>query len=180
MANYCSYTMKVTGEKENVETLIKMMKWEGPFKDNGLGRIYDIYECDREEIAGGLVSVILDGGCAWSILSAMRELKPSNSQTIEKASKQLGLVIEAFSEESGCCFQEHVLIVKGEVIIDDCVDFEDHWIGEFETLEEYNYEYDTDFTEDMIDDEHIYIGGFGENYCNFRNHLEYIDCLATA
>ena len=176
MANYCYYTMMATGEEENIDTLIKMLKWEGMFKDNGLGRIYEVCEMNRKEIADGLVSVTLTGDCAWSVLTAMRDVDNIKLfRSIEDASRQLDLIIEIFSEESGFGFQEHLLIVKGEVIVDDSVDYEEHYVEEFDTIEQYNEEFETDFTEDMIVDGYIYIGGYGDDYCNFSNHLEYIN-----
>ena len=55
---------------------------------------------------------------------------------------------------------------NGEVVEDECVDYTEHWIGEFDTLEEYNEEYETNLTEDMVDDggEYIIQGGFGDEY----------------
>lgn len=173
MANNCFFEMKVTGNKESVETLIKMLKWKDEFEESGLGRVYDIYEIYREEPVNEIVSVILYGDCAWSVLTAMRKYEKIRIKNLEDVSEQLNLVIEVFSKEPGVGFQEHVLIAQGDVITDDCVDYEEHWVEEFETIEEYNAEYDTNFTEDMVEDGYVCIGGFGEDYDKFNSHVKY-------
>lgn len=174
MANYCYFTMKVTGKKENVKELIEMMKWEGRFKENGLGRIYWVDEYDNYEEDGLFISKIT-GDCAWSVICSMME-DSGNKITLETESKRLNLVIEVFSEESGCCFQEHYLIVNGEVVINDSVDYESHFVLDYDSIQDYNEEFDTDFTEEMVDqDGYVVVGGYGDDYCAFQNHLSYFE-----
>lgn len=169
MANYCEYTMKITGRKEVVNELIEMMKWQGKHTDNGLGRIYDCWVEDAEEYDETFVSVYANGNCAWSVLTAMRNYK-GRHPSLESETKRLGLLVEVYSSEPGMCFQEHCMIDKGSVVIDECIDYEEHYIGDFDTIEEYNEEYRTNFTEEMIqDEEYIYIGGYGDEYGNFKN-----------
>ena len=168
MANYCSYVMKITGRKENVEELIEMMKWQGKYEGQGLGRIYDCWEDDFEEINEEFGSAQVSGNCAWSVLTAMRDYNGRNP-SLESETKRLGLLVEVYSSESGCAFQEHCMIDKGEVVFEECIDYEEHWLGEFDTLKEYNDEYGTNFTDDMIqDEEYIYIGGYGDQYGQFQ------------
>ena len=174
MANYCYFTMMITGVKEAVDELISMMKWEGIYAENGLGRIYEIDEYDRDFHPANNVSAKLTGDCAWSVTCAMRSDNGRREVCLESETKRLGLVVEVFSEELGCAFQEHILIDKGEVIIDDCVDYEAHYVGEHDTIEAYNEEYDTNFTEDMVDDDYVYEGGF-EHYGDFKDHLPFLN-----
>lgn len=178
MANYCSFNMKVTGDIDSINEIFEMMQWKGKFEENGLGRIYDIETYDSILYPNGLASYFFSGDCAWSVHSAMRSDSGRREVSLESESKRLGLMIEVFSEESGFAFQEHVLINKGEILIDDCVDYEEHWTGEFDSLEEYNNEYETDFTEDMVDDGYVYIGGF-DNYGDFENHFSYFKVLLS-
>lgn len=168
MANYCEYMMKITGRKENVDELIEMMKWQGKYANDGLGRIYDCWVGDVEELDETFASVYASGNCAWSVLTSMRNHN-GRHPSLESETERLGLLVEVYSSEPGMCFQEHCMIDKGEVVIDECVDYEEHYIGDFDTLEEYNKEYGTDFTEDMIqDEEYIYVGGYGDEYGNFK------------
>lgn len=168
MANYCEYVMKITGRKENVEELIEMMKWQGKYENCGLGRIYDCWEDDAEELSEEFGTVQMSGNCAWSVLTAMRNYK-GRHPSLESETERLNLLVEVYSSEPGCGFQEHCIIDKGEVILEDCVNYEEHWIGEFNSLKEYNEERGTDFTDDMIqDDEYVYIGGYGDQYGEFQ------------
>lgn len=163
MANNCLFDFKIVGKEENVDELMEMMKWQGRFKENGLGRIYEVYLTDKNHKADGTVEVYGGGDCAWSVLTAMRNYADRNP-SLESETERLGLAIEIYSSEPGCCFQEHVVIDKGNVIVEECVDYEEHWVWEFDTIEEYNAEYGTNFTEDMVEDEYIKIGGFGDDY----------------
>ena len=163
MANNCLFDFKIVGKEENVDELMEMMQWQGKYENNGLGRIYEVDLSDKDYRADGTVEAYGYGDCAWSVLTAMRNYADRNP-SLESETNRLGLVIEIYSSEPGCCFQEHVVIDKGDVIVDECVDYEEHWVDECETIEEYNKEYDTNFTEDMIDDGIVKIGGFGVDY----------------
>lgn len=175
MANYCDFDIRISGQPEAVLEMASMLKVTDSFlNENALKRHFGgVYYCDFEDY--GIVMVgdglcYLDGGgsCAWSIQSSMRE-KLSGFSTLESESKRLGVMIEAYSSEPGFKFQEHVLISKGNVIIDDCVDYEEHYVGSAEKLEAYNKAHDTAFTEDMInDDGDVCIGGFGDDYGVYR------------
>lgn len=163
MANNCLFDFKIVGKDENVDELMEMMKWQGKYKDNGLGRIYEVYFTDRDYNNDRTIAAYGWGDCAWSVLTAMRNYADRNP-SLESETKRLNLAIEIYSSEPGCAFQEHVIINNGEVIEEECVYYEEHWVEEFETLEEYNKEYETNFTEDMVDDGHVKIGGFGDEY----------------
>lgn len=174
MANNCYFNMKVTGEKEKINELIDMMQWVGRFEGIGLGNVYDVDVYDSSE-ENGLLTYQCTGNCAWSVLSAMRGEK-WNKHTLESETKRLNLVVEIFSEEPRNCFQEHCLISKGQVIIDDFVDWESHCLDEYESLEEFNEMNGTDYTEDMVDEDgYVVVGGFGDNYCVFQDHIPYFE-----
>lgn len=167
MANHCDFIMQITGRKENVEELIQMLKWKGKYEDQGLGRVYECWDEDIEELNGDFISAQVSGYCAWSVLTSMCDYG-GRYPSLESETKRLGLLVEVFSSECGIGFQEHFLIDKGEAVIKDSVDYEEHYIGDFSSLAEYNAQYGTDFTEDMIqDDEYIYVGGYGNEYGNF-------------
>ena len=164
MANNCLFDWKIVGKEDNVEELISMMKWEDEFAVEGLGRIYEIACFDKEEIADGVIAAYGYGDCAWSVLTALRNYK-GRHPSLESETERLGLKIEIYSSEPGFAFQEHVIIDNGIVVEEECVDYEEHWIAEYDTLEEYNREYETDFTEDMVDgDGYVKVGGYGDNY----------------
>lgn len=171
MANNCDYSARITGRKQNVEELIRMMRFEGEFKYDGIGRIFSCEICDDYELeeaeANDIVRVDVGGDCAWSVLSSMRR-DGRRPRSLESESERLNLVVEVYSSEPGCQFQEHVLIDRGIILEDKCVDYQEWWVQEFDTIEEFNEEYGTDFTEDMVNDNgDVCIGGF-ENYGEFE------------
>lgn len=82
------------------------------------------------------------GYCAWSVYSCMFGTphtyyddfiteKYGNKYigfigtTLPDESRRLNLKIEVYSEEPGCGFMEHYLIDNGEILIEDCVDYEE-------------------------------------------------------
>lgn len=173
MANNCFYDMRITGRKKNIEELIRMMQWEGEYINDGLGRIFSCEITDEVPLelaeANDVISIDVCGDCAWSVNSAMR-VSNRRPYSLESEAKRLNLVVEVYSSEPGIGFQEHVLIDRGDVLIEDCVDYEEHWVQEYDTIEDYNAEYDTNFTEDMVNDNgDICIGGFGDAYGVFEH-----------
>ena len=71
-------------------------------------------------------------GCAWSFVTAFEEdgvnamfgdPKPSHREYLHELCAKRGVGVEAYSEEPGCCFEEHYLISpSGEILISDCVE----------------------------------------------------------
>lgn len=170
MANNCSVDMRVTGKAKNIKELIQMLQWKGEYEDDGLGRVFDCSYDEYEFEAANdedIIRVDLFLDVAWSILSSMRR-DGCRPRSLESESERLNLVVEAYSSEPGCQFQEHVLIDRGSILIDDCVEYKEYWVQEFDTIEEFNAEYNKDFTEDMVNDNgDVCIGGF-ENYGSFE------------
>ena len=171
MPNLCSYSMRVKGKKENVYEFHKRI---GDYeKPNHLWRIFetDIYdECENED---GTITIDVAGSCAWSIESCCRASGYSGGiDLFEINSRELKLEIECWSDECGCCFQEHYLYKNGECLIDDCVEWNEYYYDEYdyESFEEFKKECDIpdDVTEDDLDDGcYYYTGGF-DNYCEFQ------------
>lgn len=179
MANNCSVDAKITGKAKDVKELIEMMSGRGQYEHDGLGRVFECWYNDDDFDAANdddIVDVNVYLDVAWSIVSAMREYA-GRERSLESETKRLNLVFEAYSSELGVGFQEHVLIDRGDVLIDECVDYEEHWVDDYDKIEEYNEEYGTNFTEDMINDNgDVCIGGFGDKYGQFeyfkKEHFE--------
>ena len=170
MANNCFYDMKITGRKEAISELIQMLKWKGKYENSGLGRTYSC--CIIEgitEIEGDIGYAVVCGDCAWSVYTAMMDYH-GREHSLESETERLGLIVEVYSSEPGIGFQEHILIDKGVIEFNDCVDYEEHWVEDYASIEEYNEENDTDFTEDMVDDNgNVCVGGFGGDYGCFQS-----------
>lgn len=121
MANNCFYQMQVTGKEDNLNTFVKWMTDRYPCHEKMPGRIFSCDEYGDREAYGEYISATLSGDCAWSIRSAMME----RDFGIEQASRELSLALDIYSEELGMEFQEHIIIVCGDVIKNECVDYEE-------------------------------------------------------
>lgn len=171
MANICSFSMRVRGTHENIESFYKALNQEGTIW-MGRGAEADI-EYEDEDIAS------IDGWCKWSVYSAlianaisMRE-KPElwlidsdkNREyiTLEEACKKWNIDMEVYSEEYGCCFQEHYLIEKGDVIINDCVEACEYDLYEYDTKEEAEAELEIKLSDEEWEKnkgDRLLVGGF--------------------
>ena len=182
MPNYCNYEMKVVGKKENIEEFIKIMNsnynyrtMEFDYERHMGGGVFEA-EDDGIRKQGDLYETIIMGDCAWSVHSCMfddvfsyyHHFKKDygdecRSTTIPIESQRLSLDIEIYSEEPGCCFQEHYLIMKGDVEIDDCVDYYEYCLEEYETKEEAEKDLEIEITdEEWENEEYISRGGYEE------------------
>lgn len=173
MANNCWYQMRIAGKKESVDQFIAMLSGEAPIR---LGRVFSVNTDEQfTPFPGnrGIGYADVSGDCAWSIRESM--LPGSNpSVTLATEAKRLGLVIEGYSSEPGLCFQEHVLINKGDILTFDCVDYEEYFIEDMNekqlaelcaekglTKEEIlsNANHNGDYT----------VGGFGEDFADYKD-----------
>ena len=174
MANLCSFLMKAKGSREDVEQFYNAMMQKGT---TYMGRGADA-RLEWEDIGVAMI----DGCCKWSVISAMIDNAISMREnperwywgdgkssdglefiTLFEACKRWNLVIEVYSEEGGIGFQEHYICDKGEVLCDECVDWEVYDIYDYETKEEAEEDFDTKFTDEEWaneDDGRICRGGF--------------------
>lgn len=165
--------MAITGKENKVEELIQIMqnRYDGtPDEPLHLWRVFSADETMRMRYddTKDVVTVTIDGECAWSVASCMLEggyqarfnsNGQRNGTTLEKETKRLGLVVEIYSEEPGCTFMEHYIIASGNLIADECVDWKQYFMEDFECVDDFNKttgenwtqqqfeEYDEDFFE---------------------------------
>lgn len=174
MANICSFSMCVKGQHEDIEKFYNAMSQIGTIY-MGRGADAEIRYEDEEGRA------FIDGWCKWSIYSALinnaismrtetdmwsfGDVDPSKLEfiTLLEACARWNLVVEVYSEECGCEFQEHYIIDHDELVCEECVDYYEYCLDDYETKEEAESELDI-----KIDDEEwenggfISRGGFGE------------------
>ena len=174
MSYPCSFQMKITGKEQAVKELIAMLSREGEFLESGFVAISEFSaEGLQKTSVPGICMVEASGTCDWSVKSAMRDYG-NRVPSLESEAERLSLVVEVYSSEANQNFQEHCFIVFGDVLIDDTLEYEEHWIPCFDNLETYNKVFDTDFTEDMVnDDGYVHIGGFGVSYGDFQDCAEF-------
>lgn len=103
-----------------------MLQWTGEFENSGLGWVYS-FETDEDTLEHSpsdksVISIEGQGDCAWSLKSALQDfaLRPLLQET-----RRLGLMVEAYSSEPALEFQEHIVIDRGTLLLEDCVPFEE-------------------------------------------------------
>ena len=78
-------------------------------------------------------------------------------------------MLEVYSREPGCAFEEHYLYDNGECLEDTCVDIICFWWDrdEYQTYEDFKLSCPSNLEvppeEDFVDDE-VIVGGFGEEF----------------
>lgn len=176
MANMCCLQMIVRGERKNIEAFYNAMSQKGKI---WMGRGASA-EIEYEE---GTNRALINGECKWSVQSALVDNAISMRSdptgwyfgdgvdgselefiTLFEACKRWNLNMEVYSEECGCEFQEHYVFVDGDLVCDECVDYNEYDLSEFETKEEAEEELGIKITdeewENKDDDEWITRGGF--------------------
>ena len=161
MANICDVDVSVKGTEANVKEFIRAMKWQDEYKECGVGRIYEVFEIDEFAWDGEYYAKL---GCdvAWSVKSAMCNI--SNPNNLEELSKRLNLTIEIFSKEPGIGFMEHFVVENGTVMCDDCFDYYECDIDEFEEMMQSG-----DIGDDFWEQDYVVEAGMTrENYMEFE------------
>lgn len=180
MPNMCGFDMKIAGPEKAVQELVYMLQQKNPYYS--LGRVFS-FDLDESQTENGpkgtdYIAVQGFGDCAWSVNSAMRqEFHPDRS--LESETKRLGLVVEVFSSEPGFRFQEHVLIDKGDVLVDECPDYEEYLINGAPEAFIDNLLKEKDMTRDELMSKvnhngEFCIGGV-EGYCEFQDLFRYLN-----
>lgn len=180
MANNCAIDIRITGKESAVRELVQMLRWEGPYENCGLGRVFtfDLDESLTEHHPedNSIISVQGFGDCANSIKSAIKEWSPYN---LENACERLGVVVEAYSSDPRNRFQEHYFCNKGVLEAADCVLYEEYFLEDMrpEDIEELAQEKDLTVDELWAKRNHngeFTVGGF-ENYCEFQDVFSYFE-----
>lgn len=167
MANNCFYQITVVGEKASCEEWLRRMKDYDA--RNHFYRMF-IVEVDNEEVlTNGDYKMQISGDCAWSLESCCRASGYSHGVDLFAVNtEELGLDMEAYSEECGLEFAEHYIYKHGECVVDDVEDFREYFWDrvQFKTYEEYKDYYieqyeETPPDENMFDEDGVCkVGGF--------------------
>lgn len=147
MANMCGFSMMVKGNRNDIEAFYNAMRQDGKVW-MGRGANAEI------EYEDGANRAFINGDCKWSIQSALVDnaISMRNNPagwyfdegvdssklefiTLFEACKKWNLNMEVYSEECGFEFQEHYIFADGDLICDECVDYYEYDISEFETKE---------------------------------------------
>ena len=149
MANCCYVTGKASAlNVEDLREFLAVMENE-KFMDFDYEEIDDWGEGERK-------TVRFYGDCKWSISSSINSSHYGNA--LDETTK--GLIVEMWSQEPGCAFEEHVVYANGTCLCDDCVDYEEYNLDDYDSLEELNKECGTNFKEEDFIDRVASVGGF--------------------
>ena len=174
MANICSFSMYVRGKSEDIQSFYDAMCQNG--------NIYMGRGADAELIMEDDDGARIEGWCKWSIQSALIDNAMSMRSnpgmwyfgdnvdaskfefvTLYEACEKWNLDMEVYSEEPGCCFQEHYMFVDGDIVADECVEYYEYYIEEFETKEEAERELEITLTDEEWEaHEYVSRGGFDD------------------
>ena len=160
VANICSFSMFVRGEAEDIKCFYNAMCQNGNIY---MGRGADA-EINLDEEDG---SAHIDGWCKWSVQSALvdnatdmrnnpgkwywgENVDPSKLEfiTLWEACREWNIDMEVYSEEGGCCFQEHYVCIKGDVICDECVEWYEYFIDDYNSKKDAEEELGIKITDD--------------------------------
>lgn len=174
MANICSFEMRLRGKRTDIESFYNALTQQG---DIWMGR----GACGDLEFEDNDYACIV-GYCKWSIVSALIDCaismkkdpngwyfgdhKPSEFITLWEACRKWNLDMEVYSEEGGMGFQEHFICSKGNILCEDCVEWADYYLDDYETKEEAEEELGVEFTDEEWDNRYDQVtrGGFKWNF----------------
>lgn len=160
MANICDFSMCVKGSRNDIENFYNALIQKGNIY-MGRGAEAEI-NYDNEES-----KAFIDGWCKWSVQSAlidnaisMREqpdiwyfedevnVKELEFITLSEACDRWNLIVEVYSEECGCGFQEHYIIKKGNIEVDECIDWNEYFLNDYETKKEAEENLEIEITDE--------------------------------
>lgn len=178
MANTCYYIAKAIGSKEAVEEFARLLAREGEFENDGLGRAFGFEaEPAQKTEAKDIWTIEGQGGCDWSLLVGMMAegLDRGHAvRSLESETARLHIAVELYSAETGVGFQEHVAIVDGRVLENECVDYEEYFVEELEydgvlgEVAESLGVTPEHMRENVNHNGDYIVGGFGEAFGSFK------------
>ena len=179
MPNICDFDMLVEGKKKDVDTFIKWLEADYHYfvDDSGIPklecssdyhfyRVFDVYYDEINAKDDEVIRQVISGDCAWSVTVCMLRncgslyYKRTDDDEFKDIRKDIDLVesswllnlkIEVYSKEPGMCFAEHYLIDNGKIVIDDCTEYQEICLVEYETKEQAEEDLNTTITEEEWD-----------------------------
>lgn len=124
MANNCGFEMRITGPD----------KATALFFASEVEKMGRVYYADPYDEWGESGYVTVQGDCAWSLAAAfdLNRRGTGCSNTLEAEAARLGVSLEAYSEECGCGFNEHVVIRDGLLSVSECADWESRCLDDLD------------------------------------------------
>ena len=162
MANDCYFEMKIKGTRRDCEAWVKRMMYSS--EPNHFYRVYsaDVYDY----IVNGDENwqMFICGECAWSLFACSHNNIAEDEDLFAVNTKELNLVMEAYSSEPGVGFQEHYIYDHGECKVSEEVDYAEYYYAEdeFDSFDDFKAEFSLpeSLTEDDLDDGVYRVGGY--------------------
>ena len=163
MANLCCYDLFATGSIESIQQFALMMKWEtSPAITNSMycSDMYEEYE-EPKDNGDGTFTQHFSSATRWSVQGAMIDRCDSTEYiSLPTAARTLGIVMEIYSDEPGCCFSEHIFIHADGSYEVKCVDYHEIYGEDLEeecekTLSEITTDDLRTYLESFMSDEQI-------------------------
>lgn len=142
MPNWSSTSMYVVGKKENIVKFVEYLdninksNKDSNFEGKYFYRSFpnDDYETMVNMITevgeNNLSEVTLSLDCAWSSMGCLEQRGTRKAEDVSECyvlsevTAELGLAVEVYSEECGMAFEEHAVIINGNVIVNENVEHE--------------------------------------------------------
>ena len=183
MANLCSFEMIAIGTKENMKKFIDALSQEGPI---WMGRGAAVYVNDDNNAlyTGDNIIVNISGSCKWGLIASliqdaisMQHQKETSKGiwdnddgfldthefiTLFEACKKWNIQMEAYSEEPGQGFAEHLSYIN-DVPKTEVTKYYETWIDHFDTKESAEKEHGP-ISDEAWDNGYISNGGFAIKY----------------
>lgn len=134
MANCCDFYMKIVGESDDAELLVKWFKSDYDLNNNTCESSHHFYNIREFNITGEEVQLnqtelLCEGFCDWSAGECMLDGKDSYYQkylsvdtfgiNLIKATRLLHLMVEVISIEPQANFTEHIIVDNGKLVLNE-------------------------------------------------------------
>lgn len=167
MPNICTAVVYARGRKDSIDEFIKILQSDYEYGCNKMDvpyishvphffRVFEAHVFDRRQLYGLVDFCAISIECAWSVFCCMfpgpftyyddfvkREM-PKYYSNIILESKRLQLDVEIYSREPGVGFQEQYRLISGILAINKDYPYNEYYIGEYKTLQDWIEDYDGD------------------------------------
>lgn len=161
MPNWAFGQVNVTGKAKNIEKFCRLFLFTEDTEKEGVGKryfarsftndswesFYGEYIKDYEPEEETSISFSVD--FAWSCHSCMIDGYPDGKEcvTLQWACKEYNVDVEIDTEETGCCFTEHITCSKNGDLVEECEDMPEYTCQNCGSKQSFPEDYDLESEE---------------------------------
>lgn len=169
MSNACYFEMKIAGDKPAVMEFAKML--EGKGFDQVTAFELNANEVEHDSHDRQVIALSGQGSCAKSVAAAM--LANDGYEDLYSETERLGLAVEVFSSEPSSGFQEHLLMDRGILVVDETASYQETFVDWSNPEDVHELLSETGLSREELEVKvneysELWIGGF-ENYGQFQD-----------